>query len=259
MIFIFSVLLVDLYLPYHILLWLTGWSPSLTSILTSGGPVPLGDRSTLLHQAAAQGNVTLLSMLLNEEGLDINNLCKDGYTALYSAAANGHSGKMLTIINVQFFLLSKCILYVVLEICADWKHPSGSAMQLLTLGWITRSPFLLQRYQCEYLVCQVEKGQLFSKWLYGGEIGAFFPPVYTIGRCRQRFSRLTAIRRTLLNLTGDLFPSLLPFIFNLVLALVTSLMSPLHPYVEEKHCRFLGQLHKASVVNYAKHSEKRFL
>ncbi|XP_040199692.1 cortactin-binding protein 2 isoform X1 [Rana temporaria] len=69
----------------------SGWSPSLTSILTSGGPVPLGDRSTLLHQAAAQGNVTLLSMLLNEEGLDINNLCKDGYTALYSAAANGHS------------------------------------------------------------------------------------------------------------------------------------------------------------------------
>ncbi|XP_044136227.1 cortactin-binding protein 2 [Bufo gargarizans] len=68
----------------------SGWSPSLTS-LTSGGPVPLADRSTLLHQAAAQGNVTLLSMLLNEEGLDINNLSKDGHTALYSAAANGHT------------------------------------------------------------------------------------------------------------------------------------------------------------------------
>ncbi|XP_063783291.1 cortactin-binding protein 2 [Pseudophryne corroboree] len=68
----------------------SGWSPSLTSLLTSGGPVPLGDRSTLLHQAAAQGNVTLLSMLLNEEGLNINNLCKDCHTALYSAAANGN-------------------------------------------------------------------------------------------------------------------------------------------------------------------------
>ncbi|MEE6480978.1 hypothetical protein FKM82_012721 [Ascaphus truei] len=69
----------------------SGWSPSLTSLLTSGGPVPLGDRSTLLHQAAAQGNVTLLSMLLNEEGLDIHNLCKDGHSALYSAAENGHT------------------------------------------------------------------------------------------------------------------------------------------------------------------------
>ncbi|XP_068132525.1 LOW QUALITY PROTEIN: cortactin-binding protein 2 [Hyperolius riggenbachi] len=69
----------------------SGWPPSLTSLLTSGGPVLLGDRSTLLHQAAAQGNVTLLYMLLNEEGLDINNFCKDGYTALYSAAANGHT------------------------------------------------------------------------------------------------------------------------------------------------------------------------
>ncbi|XP_075065073.1 cortactin-binding protein 2 isoform X3 [Mixophyes fleayi] len=69
----------------------SGWSPSLTSLLTSGGPVPLGDRSTLLHQAAAQGNVTLLSMLLNEEGLNINNLCKDCHTALYSAAANGNT------------------------------------------------------------------------------------------------------------------------------------------------------------------------
>ncbi|XP_056429815.1 cortactin-binding protein 2 [Hyla sarda] len=68
----------------------SGWSPSLT-LLTSGGPVPLADRSTLLHQAAAQGNVTLLSMLLNEEGLDINNLSKDGHTALYSAAANGYT------------------------------------------------------------------------------------------------------------------------------------------------------------------------
>ncbi|XP_068258364.1 LOW QUALITY PROTEIN: cortactin-binding protein 2 [Nyctibius grandis] len=69
----------------------SGWSSSLTSLLTSGGPVPLGGRPTLLHQAAAQGNVTLLSMLLNEEGLDINYSCEDGYSALYSAATNGHT------------------------------------------------------------------------------------------------------------------------------------------------------------------------
>ncbi|XP_060633688.2 cortactin-binding protein 2 isoform X3 [Anolis sagrei] len=68
-----------------------GWSPSLTPLLMSGGPAPLGGRPTLLHQAAAQGNVTLLSMLLNEEGLDINESCEDGYSALYSAAMNGHT------------------------------------------------------------------------------------------------------------------------------------------------------------------------
>uniref|UniRef100_A0A8D0C1X9 Cortactin-binding protein 2 n=1 Tax=Salvator merianae TaxID=96440 RepID=A0A8D0C1X9_SALMN len=69
----------------------SGWSPSLAPLLMSGGPVPLGGRPTLLHQAAAQGNVTLLSMLLNEEGLDINDSCEDGYSALYSAAMNGHT------------------------------------------------------------------------------------------------------------------------------------------------------------------------
>ncbi|XP_069085006.1 cortactin-binding protein 2 isoform X1 [Pleurodeles waltl] len=69
----------------------SGWSPSLTPLLMSGGPVPLGGRSTLLHQAAAQGNVTLLSMLLNEEGTNINYSCEDGYSALYSAAENGHT------------------------------------------------------------------------------------------------------------------------------------------------------------------------
>lgn len=59
----------------------------------SGGPAPLAGRPTLLQQAAAQGNVTLLSMLLNEEGLDTNYSCEDGHSALYSAATNGHAGK----------------------------------------------------------------------------------------------------------------------------------------------------------------------
>ncbi|NWU62278.1 CTTB2 protein, partial [Pterocles burchelli] len=79
----------------------SGWSSSLTPLLTSGGPVPLGGRPTLLHQAAAQGNVTLLSMLLNEEGLDINYSCEDGYSALYSAATNGHTGKLLLTAEAQ--------------------------------------------------------------------------------------------------------------------------------------------------------------
>lgn len=59
----------------------------------SGGPALLAGRPTLLQQAAAQGNVTLLSLLLNEEGLDINYSCEDGHSALYSAAKNGHTGK----------------------------------------------------------------------------------------------------------------------------------------------------------------------
>ncbi|XP_069484046.1 cortactin-binding protein 2 [Ambystoma mexicanum] len=69
----------------------SGWSPSLTPLLTSGGPVPLGGRPTLLHQAAAQGNVTLLSMLLNEEGTNLNDFCEDGCSALCAAAANGQT------------------------------------------------------------------------------------------------------------------------------------------------------------------------
>ncbi|KFW03066.1 Cortactin-binding protein 2, partial [Eurypyga helias] len=79
----------------------SGWSSSLTPLLTSGGPVPLGGRPTLLHQAAAQGNVTLLSMLLNEEGLDINYSCEDGYSALYSAATNGHTDCVRLLLSAE--------------------------------------------------------------------------------------------------------------------------------------------------------------
>ncbi|XP_043944658.1 cortactin-binding protein 2 isoform X2 [Protopterus annectens] len=74
-----------------LLVTVSGWSSSLTPSLTSGGPAPLGDRPTLLQQAAAQGNVTLLSMLLNEEGMDINYIHEDSFPALYSAAKNGHT------------------------------------------------------------------------------------------------------------------------------------------------------------------------
>ncbi|GAB5568719.1 cortactin-binding protein 2 [Prionailurus iriomotensis] len=74
----------------------SGWSPSLTPLLMSGGPAPLAGRPTLLQQAATQGNVTLLSMLLNEEGLDINYSCEDGHSALYSAAKNGHTELLIS-------------------------------------------------------------------------------------------------------------------------------------------------------------------
>ncbi|XP_042551941.1 cortactin-binding protein 2 isoform X2 [Dipodomys spectabilis] len=67
----------------------------------SGGPAPLAGRPTLLQQAAAQGNVTLLSMLLNEEGLDINYSCEDGHSALYSAAKNGHTDCVRLLLNVE--------------------------------------------------------------------------------------------------------------------------------------------------------------
>ncbi|XP_058153248.1 cortactin-binding protein 2 isoform X6 [Dasypus novemcinctus] len=78
-----------------------GWSPSLTPLLMSGGPAPLAGRPTLLQQAAAQGNVTLLSMLLNEEGLDINYSCEDGHSALYSAAKNGHTDCVRLLLNAK--------------------------------------------------------------------------------------------------------------------------------------------------------------
>ncbi|XP_043445267.1 cortactin-binding protein 2 isoform X4 [Prionailurus bengalensis] len=65
----------------------------------SGGPAPLAGRPTLLQQAATQGNVTLLSMLLNEEGLDINYSCEDGHSALYSAAKNGHTDCVRLLLN----------------------------------------------------------------------------------------------------------------------------------------------------------------
>ncbi|XP_067855635.1 cortactin-binding protein 2 isoform X3 [Heptranchias perlo] len=75
----------------NLLITSSGRSPSLIPSLMPGGPVPLGGRSTLLHQAAAQGNVTLLSMLLNEDGIDINHPDEEGSSALYSAAKNGYT------------------------------------------------------------------------------------------------------------------------------------------------------------------------
>ncbi|XP_051886501.1 cortactin-binding protein 2 isoform X4 [Pristis pectinata] len=77
----------------------TGRSPSLIPSLMPGGPVPLGGRSTLLHQAAAQGNVTLLSMLLNEDGIDINHPDEEGSTALYSAAKYGYTDCVTLLLN----------------------------------------------------------------------------------------------------------------------------------------------------------------
>lgn len=90
----------------------------------SGGPVPLGGRPTLLHQAAAQGNVTLLSMLLNEEGLDINDFCEDGYSALYSAAMNGHTGMGLSPLllppYVYIDLQKLPFISVIFAVLQDW-------------------------------------------------------------------------------------------------------------------------------------------
>ncbi|XP_072123681.1 cortactin-binding protein 2 isoform X4 [Mobula birostris] len=74
-------------------------SPSLIPSLMPSGPVPLGGRSTLLHQAAAQGNVTLLSMLLNEDGIDINHLDEEGSSALYSAAKSGYTDFVTLLLN----------------------------------------------------------------------------------------------------------------------------------------------------------------
>ncbi|XP_078273553.1 cortactin-binding protein 2 isoform X2 [Rhinoraja longicauda] len=77
----------------------SGRSPSLIPSPMPGGPVPLDDRSTLLHQAAAQGNVTLLSMLLNEDGIDINHPDEEGSSALYSAAKYGYTDCLTLLLN----------------------------------------------------------------------------------------------------------------------------------------------------------------
>uniref|UniRef100_A0A8B9JK22 Cortactin-binding protein 2 n=1 Tax=Astyanax mexicanus TaxID=7994 RepID=A0A8B9JK22_ASTMX len=71
---------------------LTGWRPSIVPPLTCGDPVPLVDGHTILLQAASQGNVTLLSMLLNQDPpMDISHLQQDLTSALFSAAQNGHT------------------------------------------------------------------------------------------------------------------------------------------------------------------------
>lgn len=72
---------------------LSGWCPSIVPSLTCGDPVPLDDGHTLLLQAASQGNVTLLSMLLNQDpSMDVSHLQQDLTSALFSAAQNGHTG-----------------------------------------------------------------------------------------------------------------------------------------------------------------------
>ncbi|XP_013865716.1 cortactin-binding protein 2, partial [Austrofundulus limnaeus] len=47
----------------------SGWCPSIVSPLSGSGPAALDSRQHLLLQAASQGNVTLLSMLLNQPDL----------------------------------------------------------------------------------------------------------------------------------------------------------------------------------------------
>ncbi|XP_026783143.3 cortactin-binding protein 2 isoform X2 [Pangasianodon hypophthalmus] len=70
----------------------SGWCPSIVPPLTCGEPVPLDDGHTLLLQAASQGNVTLLSMLLNQDpSMDVSHLQQDLTSALFSAAQNGHT------------------------------------------------------------------------------------------------------------------------------------------------------------------------
>ncbi|KAM9480726.1 cortactin-binding protein 2 isoform 2-T2 [Clarias gariepinus] len=70
----------------------SGWCPSIVPPLTCGEPVPLDDGHTILLQAASQGNVTLLSMLLNQDpSMDITHLQQDLTSALFSAAQYGQT------------------------------------------------------------------------------------------------------------------------------------------------------------------------
>ncbi|KAJ8381865.1 hypothetical protein SKAU_G00026430 [Synaphobranchus kaupii] len=70
----------------------SGWTSSIVSSLPCGDPAPLADGCTLLLlDAATQGNVTLLSMLLNPDPKDISHTHEDTNAALFSAAQNGHT------------------------------------------------------------------------------------------------------------------------------------------------------------------------
>ncbi|KAJ8261946.1 hypothetical protein GJAV_G00160300 [Gymnothorax javanicus] len=69
----------------------SGWTSSIDSSLPRGDPASLADGRTLLLEAATQGNVTLLSMLLNPDPKDIIHNCEDTNAALFSAAQNGNT------------------------------------------------------------------------------------------------------------------------------------------------------------------------
>ncbi|KAM9377085.1 cortactin-binding protein 2 [Pholidichthys leucotaenia] len=95
----------------------SGWHPSVVSSLSGGGPAALDGGRPLLLQAASQGNVTLLSMLLNQPdpttttttttttsnststtAMENNHLDQDYHlnhhnqtSALFAAAQNGHT------------------------------------------------------------------------------------------------------------------------------------------------------------------------
>ncbi|XP_035282653.1 cortactin-binding protein 2 [Anguilla anguilla] len=69
----------------------SGWTSSIAPSLPSGDPAPLADGCTPLLEAATQGNVTLLSMLLNPDPKDISHTHEDTNAALFSAAQNGHT------------------------------------------------------------------------------------------------------------------------------------------------------------------------
>ncbi|KAJ8002742.1 hypothetical protein DPEC_G00162100 [Dallia pectoralis] len=70
----------------------SGWCPSIVPSLSCGGPVALDDGRPVLLQAASQGNVTLLSMLLKPDPTDnYSHLEERPTSALFSAAQNGHT------------------------------------------------------------------------------------------------------------------------------------------------------------------------
>ncbi|KAG9329574.1 hypothetical protein JZ751_003661, partial [Albula glossodonta] len=69
----------------------SGWCAPIVPSQTCGDPASLADGRTVLLQAATQGNVTLLSMLLNPDPKDTSHTPEDSNAAFFSAAQNGHS------------------------------------------------------------------------------------------------------------------------------------------------------------------------
>ncbi|XP_036373873.1 LOW QUALITY PROTEIN: cortactin-binding protein 2-like [Megalops cyprinoides] len=68
----------------------SGWDPPIAPPSPGGDPVPLVDGRTLL-QAATQGNLTVMSLLLHQDPPQISHPHPDANAALFSAARNGHA------------------------------------------------------------------------------------------------------------------------------------------------------------------------
>ncbi|XP_023209153.1 cortactin-binding protein 2 isoform X3 [Xiphophorus maculatus] len=82
----------------------SGWCPSVVSSLSSGGPAALDSRPLLLLQAASQGNVTLLSMLLNQPDSNGTTISITPITSLIDIASTTTLETLPNLLDPNFHL-----------------------------------------------------------------------------------------------------------------------------------------------------------